>query len=183
MPRTTRLRRHERRPHNEAGQSLVEFALILPLLLIVVLGVVDLGKAFGYKNDETNLANQAARAAAVNSCPGGCSNISNWIISQAPSNELKNGGGSIASSGLSTSGAIAFTFPAGTTKHCIGDPVNVTVKVHYNWLNFLKVQGVLPTLGTDITGSATMRLEKNYDAVTPSNNAYIASGTPSGLCP
>ena len=105
------------------GQSLVEFALILPLLLIIVLGIIDLGKAFGYKNDETNLANQAARAAAVNSCPAGRSNISNWIISQAPPNELKNGGGSIANTGLSQAGAITFMFPStGTPDHCIGDP-------------------------------------------------------------
>jgi len=92
MPRTSRLRRHERRPHEETGQALVEFALVLPLLLFIVLGIIDLGKAFGYKNDETNLANQGARAAAVDKCPGACLNIRNWIISQAPSNELENGG-------------------------------------------------------------------------------------------
>jgi len=182
MSRTQRRRRHERRLGNEAGQSLVEFALILPLLLIIVLGIIDLGKAFGYKNDETNLANQAARAAAVNSCPGGCSDISNWIISQAPSNELKNGGGSISSTGLTQAGAVTFTFPStGTPNHCVGDPVKVTVKVHYNWLNFLKVGGVLPTLGTDITGSATMRLEQSYK--NDPTDKYTASGTISGACP
>jgi len=181
MPRTSRLRRHERRPHEETGQALVEFALVLPLLLFIVLGIIDLGKAFGYKNDETNLANQAARAAAVDKCPGGCLNIRNWIISQAPSNELENGGGSIGNNGLSDAGAITFTFP-NSGSHCVGDPVKVTVKVHYNWLNFLTVGGVLPSLGTDITGSATMRLEQNYrnDGTDPYSASPPISGAP---CP
>jgi len=181
IPRTTRFRRHERRPHEERGQALVEFALVLPLLLFIVLGIIDLGKAFGYKNDETNLANEAARAAAVNQCPGGCLNISDWIISQAPS-ELKKGkvGGSIHT-GLDDARAIIFTFPAGSTKHCIGDPVKVTVKVDYNWLNFLTVGGVFPSIGTDITGSATMRLEHSY-MNDSSIDKYTASGTISGTC-
>jgi len=185
MSRIVRLQGHERaRDGGEAGQTLVEFALVLPLLMIIVLGVIDLGKAFGYKNDETNLANQAARAAAVNKCPGGCTSIEAWIKSQAPSNELQSGGGSIAGTGLQAASAITFTFTdAGTPNYCAGDPVKATVKVHYNWLNFLKVMGALPSPGADITGSATMRLEKAYDVLNPANNAYAAGNIHLGTCP
>jgi len=168
-------RGHERgRFAGEAGQTLVEFALILPILLLVVLGIIDLGKAFGYKNDETNLANQAARFAAVNRCPGGCTSIEAWVRSQAPSVELKQGGGSIAGTGLQATSAITFTF-TDSGHHCVGDPVKATVRVHYNWLNLLKLSHALPSLGTDITGSATMRLEKSYDPTNPATNVYSPS--------
>ena len=179
---------HERgRFEGDEGQTLVEFALILPILLVVVLGVIDLGKAFGYKNDLTNLANQAARAAAVNKCPPGptCTSIEGWIRNQAPSGELKNGGGSITGTGLRAISAITFTFPdSRTPNYCVGDPVKATVKVHYNWLNFLR--GVFPSLGTDITGSATVRLEKTYEVPpvgNPAINVYSASNIRPGTCP
>ena len=51
------------------GQSLVEFAIILPVILLVVLGIIDFGRAYNYKNDQTSLANQAVRYAEVNNCP------------------------------------------------------------------------------------------------------------------
>jgi len=179
-------RGHERgRFAGEAGQTLVEFALILPILLLLVLGIIDLGKAFGYKNDLTNLANQAARAAAVNKCPGGpACNIESWIRNQAPSGELRNGGGSITGTGLQASSAITFTFTdPGTPNYCVGAPIKATVRVHYNWLNFLK--GVLPALGTNISGSATVRLESEY--ITPPDNValnkYSASNIHPGSCP
>jgi len=185
MSRIVRLQGHERgRAEGEAGQTLVEFALVLPLLMIIVLGVIDLGKAFGYKNDLTNLANQAARYAAVNQRPGG-QDIETWIRTHAPSNELQSGGGSIGPRGLQAGSAITFTFTdPGTPNYCVGNAVKATVKVHYNWLNFLKVMGALPSPGADIVGSATMRLEKAYDVVNPANNAY-AAGPPIhlGTCP
>jgi hypothetical protein len=165
----------------EEGQTLVEFALILPLLLIVVLGIIDLGKAFGYKNDETNLANQAARLAAVNQCPGGCTSIEAWIRNQAP-NELRLGTGSIAPPGLQAISAIKFEFTdPGPLNHCVGDSVKATIKAHYNWLNFLK--GVLPSLGTDITASATMRLEKDYSRTNPALNKYAPLNPTEDICP
>ena len=51
------------------GQSLVEFAIILPVILLIVLGILDFGRAYNYKNDQTSLANQAVRYAEVNDCP------------------------------------------------------------------------------------------------------------------
>ena len=53
---------------DRSGQALVEFALVVPLILAIVLGIVDFGRAYNYKNDVTSLANQAARLAEVNSC-------------------------------------------------------------------------------------------------------------------
>jgi Flp pilus assembly protein TadG len=53
----------------EDGQAMVELALALPILLIVIFGIVDFGRAINYWNDENSLANVGARIAAVGSIP------------------------------------------------------------------------------------------------------------------
>lgn len=53
-------RRSERR-----GQSLVEFALILPLLIVLVLGIVDFGRAIAAYNSISNAARTGMRLAIV----------------------------------------------------------------------------------------------------------------------
>lgn len=48
------------------GQSLVEFALVLPIFLIIVLGLVDIGRGVFMANSLTNAAREGGRLAAVN---------------------------------------------------------------------------------------------------------------------
>jgi hypothetical protein len=48
------------------GQSLVEFALVLPLFLLLVMGIADLGLAVFSYNSITNAAREGARLAIVN---------------------------------------------------------------------------------------------------------------------
>lgn len=44
---------------------MVEFAILLPLLLLVIAGIVDLGRAFFTEVALTNAAREGARAAAI----------------------------------------------------------------------------------------------------------------------
>jgi TadE-like protein len=53
----------------ERGQALVEFALIVPLFLLLVVGVVQFGVGLNYWLDLNRLANQGARWAVVNCQP------------------------------------------------------------------------------------------------------------------
>ena len=48
----------------DRGQSLVEVALCLPLLLLIVIGIVDIGRIYAYKAAATNAAREAAIHAA-----------------------------------------------------------------------------------------------------------------------
>lgn len=50
---------------SEAGQSLVEFALIMPIFLIMLFAMVDFGRGFYTWLIITNAAREGARAAAV----------------------------------------------------------------------------------------------------------------------
>ncbi len=139
----------------ESGAALVEFALVLPLLLVLLLGVVDFGKAFNYWIDQTHLANEAARFAAVNKSPVAGQDIEQAIKNQANTNELKSGGGSVASPGV----VVTVCFPTGSTGR-IGQPVEVRVRATYKWLQYLV--GKVGLVDTPITGKAVMRLESAY---------------------
>jgi len=147
---------------------MVEFALVLPFLLLLVLGMLDLGKAMNYRNDETHLANEAARYAAVNKNPGPELTLEESIKAQITSSELKNGGGSIV-----TPVSVSFCFPNGPGAYHIGDPVKAIVTAEYKFLDFL---GFGPS--KFITGTSTMRLEKDWDV----GSKYDTSG-PTWPCP
>jgi Flp pilus assembly protein TadG len=51
---------------NERGQSLVETALVLPILLLILMGIFDFGRAVFAYNAVSNAAREAARVAIVN---------------------------------------------------------------------------------------------------------------------
>lgn len=50
--------------YDEGAQSLVEIALCLPVLLLIVIGIVDIGRVYAYKSAITNAAREAAIYAA-----------------------------------------------------------------------------------------------------------------------
>jgi Flp pilus assembly protein TadG len=52
--------------HRNKGQGLLEFALLLPVLILVAFGVLDLGRAFFAQIAITNAARVGARAYSFN---------------------------------------------------------------------------------------------------------------------
>ena len=65
------------RPAATRGQALVEFALIAPLLFLLIGGVITLGVGVFYQQQLTNAAREAARYAAIHSETSQCPTISN----------------------------------------------------------------------------------------------------------
>jgi Flp pilus assembly protein TadG len=62
------------RPHRKSrGQGLAEFALVLPVFLAMLIGMVDLGRAVWANNSVANAAREAARFAAVHG--GSCEEL------------------------------------------------------------------------------------------------------------
>ena len=59
-----------RRPANghapDRGSVAVEFALLLPMLLLIVFGIIDFGRALNAQITLTQAAREGARLAAVN---------------------------------------------------------------------------------------------------------------------
>jgi Flp pilus assembly protein TadG len=50
---------------NETGAELIEFAFVLPLLLLVIVGIFDFGFLFQRYEVVTNAAREGARAAVL----------------------------------------------------------------------------------------------------------------------
>jgi Flp pilus assembly protein TadG len=170
---------------SERGTAIVELAFVLPLLLILLIGMLDFGKAFNSWIDETHLANEGARLAVVNYGVSGCTNsnpdicLAQYIQQNADTPELKSGRSSDSYSPAQNAAQVCISYPLNNaktpaTQGQIGDPVQVTVSVNYKWLNYLTNRLSLPGGTTPITGKATMRLEQPA----PVNAASIKSCYP-----
>jgi Flp pilus assembly protein TadG len=82
------------------GQSLVEAAITLPVVLLLALGVTDIGRSFYYREAVTNSARQALRI-AVSSYQQGtannvCASTSGGPVAVTVTSALPPGGGQIA---------------------------------------------------------------------------------------
>jgi hypothetical protein len=153
MSHLIRTWRHGRQILHEAhGQALVEFALILPVLLLLVFGVIKMGIAATSWSDETHMANEAARFATVNSCPSctGSQILNDWILTQGDTADLKNP--------AKTTVTISFDPNVSTKNHCQGESVKVQLKYTYTLLDL----PILPKFTLPITATSTQRLESDW---------------------
>ena len=133
---------------NEKGQNLVEFALVVPLLLLLVIGIAEFGRAWMVKNILTGAAREAVRMAAV-PAPAGMDNATwNAAINARADNILKSAG---------------ITVPAGKIKVFLGggtfEPVVVTVDYDFP----VVIAGFIPGLDcTTIPLSSTTTMRREY---------------------
>jgi hypothetical protein len=70
-----------RRRGRSRGQGLAEFALVLPIFLAILIGMVDLGRAIWANNSVANASREAARFAAVHG--GSCKDLVNGTVCSA----------------------------------------------------------------------------------------------------
>lgn len=152
----------------------------MPLLLVLLLGMVDFGKMFNEWIDETHLANQGARLAAVGYAVAGCADpnpnvcLAQYIRDGANLTELKSGRAANEFAPGQNAARVCISYPtnpASNSSGQVGDPVEVTVNVTYRWLNYLSTRISLGDTG--LQGKATMRLERR--AVSASTTCYPAT--------
>jgi len=142
---------------SERGQGVVEFAMVLPLLGVLVFVLIDFGKALYYYIDLTHVANEGARIASVSqkTMPNGSTSLGNYLCNQLgdSKSELRTGSSSVDHASVTVSyGGTSTT----------GDPVTVAVATTYHWIPWTGIGDMT------ITGSATMRIE-NPPAATLAN--------------
>ena len=65
MARLKRRANIQKRHKRSRGQALVEFALILPILLLIVAGIFDFGRALFTYSEVSNAVREATRYAAA----------------------------------------------------------------------------------------------------------------------
>lgn len=144
----------------ERGQVMVEFALIAPLFLTIVIGIIQFGLALNYWLDIQRISNQGARWAVVNSWPA-CPRSSANTLAPHPGDGCNGAAASPntlqqylfeehGSSGENPT--IGICFPSGTSE--IGDPVRVIVAQPFRLL------ALVPSPKIILKAQATMRLEQ-----------------------
>ena len=128
------------------GSAMVEMALLMPLLVLMLFGIVEFGIAFQRWQVVTNAAREGARAAAVrlNGCTG-------TPVSSVVANY-------VGVAGLGSNDVVVRVVPQSTCGLAAGTPVTVTV-THNFVLPVLS--GLVPGLGGGIplTGTSVMRKE------------------------
>ena len=134
-----------RRTSAERGASAVEFALVLPLVFLIVAVIIDMGRLMFYSAITTNVAREGARAAVVLD-PGSATYSAAAVTTRAQA----------AAWGLNTA-RLTITPPTA----CDSDH-NLTVKVVYDfdWLILgpaMDLIGSGPSSLGDIGAKSTMR--------------------------
>jgi Flp pilus assembly protein TadG len=147
----------------EEGQATIEFAIVLPLVLLLIVGLIEFGKAFNYWLDLNHLANEGARWVAVDRIPGNPNptgdQIKVYLSNQINTNDLRD-------KVLGANGKIELCYE-GTGQ--VGDAVRVTIEAPYSFEPVRKVVelagavfGAATSNVGDVTlrGRSTMRLEQ-----------------------
>jgi len=146
------------------GQSAVEFAVILPLVVAVILALADFGRALFMYLEAEHAAGDGARLAAVNFQPGS-GNLATYLQNNLTFGELKNGA---TGAGAQGPAKVCISYP--NNDNTRGAPVRVVVATSFNWIP----GGVIPG-NIKIAGGATMRLEQ--DSAVP-----VAGQNSGGTC-
>lgn len=178
-PRARRGRGIRRRRDGEAGQSLVEFALVLTPLFLILMGIVQFGFIFNayvtlangtreaardgsiyvYSRGLTKAQNDAARNAAVRTTLLGSLNGLKTTAPQLTSSGTWTQSGTTYTDGDIT---VTYTLPAGDTESDarVGQDLTVVVRYHQDLL-LPFVSAFLPTDGSGrlvLTGEVTMKI-------------------------
>jgi Flp pilus assembly protein TadG len=122
---------------DEDGQTFVEFAIVLPILVLLVFGITQFGLAFRNYLAITDAARVGARAAAVKRTTGACPAARTAIQNTVSASQWSQ----ISSRITCTAGA------------SVGDPVTITIQYPYS----IGLPGV--SASGNLTANATERLE------------------------
>jgi TadE-like protein len=147
----------------EDGQALVEFALIAPLFLMIVFGIIYFGIGLNFWLDMNRAANQGARQAVVNhwppQCPRGSEDDCDQSTSATPCDDV------MAADSLArlqdvlrcqapNNPTVTLCYPGKTPATAtIGDPVRVKLTAPFRFFFMQK-------LDITLTATAAMRLEQ-----------------------
>ena len=130
---------------------MTEFALIAPVFLLLVVGLLVFGRLFFYWIETNHVANETVRWAVVDRNPYDPQTLQQHARSSA-TNEFED------------NAEVCIDFPEGKDMTTVepGDAVRVRVHLPVTFVEFLG-------FGVTIRGSATMRVERIADNIDPQN--------------
>lgn len=122
------------------GAAAVEFAIVLPVFVILVFGMIEYGRMVMVQQVITNASREGARRAVLD---GATTSAVQSTVSSYLTNAAVNGGSAAVSPDPATAGS--------------GDPVTVTVSVPFSSVSWLPSPMYLG--GKILSASTTMRRE------------------------
>lgn len=168
---------------NDSGQALVEFALVLPLLLVLILGIVSYGLYINANVSLQQAARIGARMASLGNplgCPGDSAQTQigqgqEATIYGAVDDQINQS--AVLKTGTGTSAASVLQ-PLPTIVTSNGDSL-VTVNVSMTYKPLIPFPGLLPS---------TVQLKQSYTMMveTAPNGGSLANGSityPAASCP
>ena len=141
----TRLRQLLRRGRSQEGSAAVEFAVVLPILMLLLAGFFDFGWLFFWKQSVTNASRAGARYAVQAKLVGG---VSTPYTDAEINTMVKNNYGADL--------LVTVDRSAGTTP---GSPRSVTVTKTMDWFFLSFLQGLGVNLPTTVQNKTTMTME------------------------
>lgn len=127
--------------HTESGAAALEFAIVGPMMVVMLLGICGYGGYFWLSHSVQQLANDSARAAM-----GGLSGVERTSLANAAlSQEV---------------GQYVWLKPAKAKATVVSETNSLTVKISYDASDtpFWSMKGLVPMPSTTIVRSATVRL-------------------------
>ena len=119
--------------------AITEFALIVPVFLLIVAGMLGFGRALFYWIDANHLANETARWAVVDRNPFAPKTLQQYA---------RDSGGTVEF----TDADVCISFPDGT--QAVGHPLKVQVQKPFTFVPILNIGTI------NIAGAATLRIER-----------------------
>jgi Flp pilus assembly protein TadG len=136
------------RLRNHQGAAAIEFAVVFPILLLILLGIIEFSFILYDKAVISNACREGARAGIVQQSPRVSASQIEATVKNCSSHLINFRGGSITPT-VSTSNAPCTDF---------GDNLTVTATFHYN---FFSISNFVPMLasGVDLTAQSVMKCE------------------------
>jgi Flp pilus assembly protein TadG len=142
----------------DRGAALVEFAVLAPLLLVLLLGIVEFGWLFAQFNEVRHSAQEGARWGAVSRPDVDGAAGLNW-------GDMAARACNAANLPAGTTISIDATLPPGGTK---GDTASITVTANVQSLTGVPI--ISSFIPSQLTNTATFRLEQDATwSPTPTN--------------
>ena len=138
------------RMRGDCGSAAVEFAIVIPVLLLLVLGTVEFGRVFWFQNSLTNAARVGARTMAIEASAANPNAVSDA--------KAQTVGAATVAPALTTAQVTVSTSQG--TSNCVlpanGAAVYVTVTIAYP---ITQLTGFLPVYPSALAAKASVRCD------------------------
>jgi TadE-like protein len=151
------------------GVAMTEFALVLPIFVLIIVGLISFGRVFFYWIEANHIANETARWAAVDQRPD---------LTKSLQQYARDSGGTVEFSDAKVCIQVPTNPP---TAPVMGGPIQVRISKKFSFVPILGIGNIT------VRGSATMRIERfaNNNGTSPSYTYNVGNnlnGSPYGAC-